>query len=117
MNPTSSGWFGPSTPEQGKLEKAELLIEGVSYEQFEADFRNNFAVIRALEIIGEASKRLPNSLRASYPEIPWKGMAGMRDRIIHGYDNVDYQIVWEFVKKDIPEIKPLVKKVLSDYTD
>jgi uncharacterized protein with HEPN domain len=97
------------------MEKAELLIEEVSYEQFEADFRINFAVIRALEIIGEASKRLPDRVRVRYPEIPWKGMAGMRDRIIHGYDNVDYQIVWEVVKKDIPTIKPLVQKVLSDY--
>ena len=44
-------------------------------------------------------------------------MAGMRDRIIHGYDNVDFQIVWEVVKKDIPKIKPLVKNVLSDYKD
>ena len=95
--------------------KSELLIEGVSYEQFETDFRINFAVIRALEIIGEASKRLPDDLRVRYPKIPWKGMAGMRDRIIHGYDNVDYQIVWEVVKKDIPAIKPLVQKVLSDY--
>jgi uncharacterized protein with HEPN domain len=99
------------------IEKTELLIEGVSYEQFEADFRINFAVIRALEIIGEASKRLPDSLREKYPEIPWKGMAGMRDRIIHGYDNVDYQIVWEVVKKDIPAIKPYVQKILNDYKE
>jgi len=99
------------------MEKAELLLEGVSYEKFEADFRINFAVIRALEIIGEASKRLPDGLRVRYPEIPWKGMAGMRDRIIHGYDNVDYQIVWDVVKKDIPMIKPLVQKVLSDYKE
>ncbi len=87
----------------------------MSHEQFEAAFRINFAVIRALEIIGEASKRLPDGLRVRYTEIPWKGMAGMRDRIIHGYDNVDYQIVWEVVKKDIPAIKPLIQKVLSDY--
>ena len=99
------------------MEKAELLIEGVNYEQFEADFRINFAVIRALEIIGEASKRLPDSLREKYPQIPWKGMAGMRDRIIHGYDNVDYQIIWEVVKKDIPAIKPLVQIILSDYKE
>ncbi len=99
------------------MEKAELLIEGVNYEQFEADFRINFAVIRALEIIGEASKRLPDDVRVKYPEIPWKGMAGMRDRIIHGYDNVDYQIIWEVVKNDIPAIEPLVEKVPSDYKE
>jgi uncharacterized protein with HEPN domain len=92
-----------------------MLLEGVDYQQFEADFRINFAVIRALEIIGEASKRLPDELRARYPEIPWKGIAGMRDRIIHGYDAVDHQIMWEVVKKDIPYLKPLVKTILSDY--
>jgi uncharacterized protein with HEPN domain len=99
------------------MEKAELLVEGISYEQFETDFRINFAVVRALEIIGEASKRIPDSVRTRYSEIPWKAMAGMRDRIIHGYDNVDYQIVWGVVKKDIPEIKPLLEKVFSDYKE
>jgi uncharacterized protein with HEPN domain len=75
------------------MDKAEILVEGFAYSQFETDFRTNFAVVRALEIIGEAAKRLPVSLREEYPEIPWRGMAGMRDRIIHGYDTVDLQIV------------------------
>jgi uncharacterized protein with HEPN domain len=79
-------------------------VEGVSYSQFENDFRINFAVVRALEIIGEAAKRLPDELRLRYPDIPWKGMSGTRDRIIHGYDNVDLQIVWDVVKRDIPQI-------------
>jgi uncharacterized protein with HEPN domain len=95
--------------------KAEELLEGVSYTQFENDYRINFAVVRALEIIGEATKRLPEELRQRYPGIPWKGMAGMRDRIIHGYDNVDLQIVWDVVKRDIPEIKPKIKQILIDY--
>lgn len=99
------------------MEKAELLVEEVSYDQFETDFRINFAVIRALEIIGEASKRLPKGLRDRYPQIPWKGMAGMRDRIIHGYDDVDYQIVWGVVKNDIPEIKPRIQKILDEYQE
>jgi uncharacterized protein with HEPN domain len=91
------------------MNKAEVLLEGVSYSQFEKDFRINFAVVRALEIIGEATKRLPEELRQRYPDIPWRGMAGMRDRIIHGYDNVDLQIVWDVVKRDIPEIKPKIE--------
>jgi uncharacterized protein with HEPN domain len=58
---------------------------------------------------------LPDDLRQSYPDIPWKGMSGMRDRIIHGYDNVDLQIVWDVVKRDIPEIKPKIEQILIDY--
>ena len=99
------------------MDKAEILLEGVTYEQFESDFRINFAVVRALEIIGEATKRLPMDLREQYPDIPWKGMAGMRDRIIHGYDNVDYQIVWDVVKDDIPRIRPQLQQILSEYED
>jgi len=98
------------------MDKAEILVEGFTYEEFEADFRTNFAVIRALEIIGEASKRVPMDVRRQYPEIPWRGMAGMRDRIIHGYDTVDLQIVWDVVQQDIPEIKPQVQRILADYT-
>ena len=97
------------------MDKAEILVEGFAYEEFETDFRTNFAVIRALEIIGEAAKRLPVSLREQYPAIPWRGMAGMRDRIIHGYDTVDLQIVWDVVKQDIPEIKPQIQQILADY--
>jgi uncharacterized protein with HEPN domain len=97
------------------MNKAIALLEDVSYTRFETDFRINFAVVRALEIIGEAAKRLPEELRQKYPDIPWKGMAGMRDRIIHGYDNVDLQIVWDVVKRDIPQIRPKVEGILKDY--
>jgi uncharacterized protein with HEPN domain len=68
-----------------------------------------------LEIIGEATKRLPDDLRQRYPDVPWKGMAGMRDRIIHGYDNVDLEIVWDVVKRDIPQIKSKIERILIDY--
>lgn len=97
------------------MNKAESLLEGVGYSQFESDFRINYAVVRALEIIGEATKRLPDDLRLQYPGIPWKGMSGMRDRIIHGYDNVDLQIVWDVVKHDFPLIKPQINRILVDY--
>ncbi len=97
------------------MEKAEILLRGVTYDQFESDFRINFAVVRALEIVGEATKCLPMTLRDQYPNIPWKQMAGMRDRIIHGYDTVDLEIVWDVVKQDIPKIKPQIQQVLRDY--
>lgn len=97
------------------MDKAEILIAGVAYEQFADDFRIHFAVVRALEIIGEATRRLPPSLRDQYPTIPWKGMAGMRDRIIHGYDTVDLGIVWNVVTQDIPGIRPGLQQIMADY--
>jgi uncharacterized protein with HEPN domain len=97
------------------MDKAEIFLEGVTYDQFEAESQINFAVVRALEIVGEATKRLPMSLREQYPGIPWKVMAGMRDRIIHGYDTVDLEIVWDVVKQDIPTIKPQIQQILTDY--
>ena len=97
------------------MDKAEMFVEGMTYEQFEDDLRANFAVTRALEIVGEATKRLPTSFREQYPDIPWKDMAGMRDKIIHGYDNVNLRIVWDVVKQDIPRIKPQIQQILANY--
>jgi uncharacterized protein with HEPN domain len=99
------------------MDKAEILLQDVTFDQFEADFRINFAVVRALEIIGEATKRLPMTLREEYPDIPWRNMAGMRDRIIHGYDVIDLEIVWDVVKKDIPQLKPKIQNILLDYEE
>ena len=97
------------------MDKAEILLDGVTYEQFDTDFRINFAVVRALEIMGEATKRLPMNVRDANPEIPWRNIAGMRDRIIHGYDSVNLQIVWDVVKTDIPQLKPQIQKILEDF--
>jgi uncharacterized protein with HEPN domain len=99
------------------MEKAEILIENVTYDQFAADFRINFAVVRALEIVGEATKRLPSALRDTYPDIPWREMAGMRDRIIHGYDTVDLRIVWDTTRRRIPAVKPQIRQILQDYPE
>jgi uncharacterized protein with HEPN domain len=96
------------------MDKAEILVQGYSFEQFEADFRTNFAVVRALEIIGEATKRLPMDLREEYPEVPWKEMAGTRDRIIHGYDNVNLRLVWDTVTQRIPAVRPLIQRIMAE---
>lgn len=99
------------------MDKAELLLNDVTYEELVADFRINFAVFRDLEIVGEATKRLPDSIREQYPNIPWREMAGMRDRLIHNYDRVDYKIVWDTVKKRIPNVKPQISQILQDFTE
>lgn len=99
------------------MHKAEMAISGVDYQQFADDFMINFVVARALEIVGEATKRLPLEVRDAYPDIPWRNMAGMRDRIIHGYDNVDFQIMWDVVTQEVPQVKPLLQQILADYND
>lgn len=97
------------------IAKIKLLVTDVTFEQFAEDFRINFAVVRALEIIGEATKRLPMEVRQEYPSIPWREMAGMRDRIIHGYDTVDLHIVWETVTQRIPALRPEIERIILDY--
>ena len=83
------------------------FTETTTIEEFQKDFRNQYAVIRALEIVGESVKRIPEDIRALEPRMPWKAMAGMRDRLIHGYDNVNIGLVWATVSTTIPALLPL----------
>jgi len=96
------------------MEKAMRFVEGMSYDEFTEDDKSIFAVIRALEIIGEAAKKIPDEIRKNYPQIPWKGMTGMRDKMSHEYFGVNLKIVWETVKERIPEAKPLFDKMFRD---
>ena len=67
-----------------------------------------------MEVIGEATKGVPETLRNNYPAVPWRDMAGMRDKVIHGYYVVDFGMVWLVVKEDIPKIKPMIVEVLRE---
>ncbi len=96
------------------MEKAMEFVEGMSYEEFAQDKKTIFAVIRALEIIGEAVKNIPPDVRKSYPQIPWKSIAGMRDKVIHEYFGVDLEVIWNTIQNRIPEAKPLFEKMLMD---
>lgn len=71
------------------------------------------AVIRRLEIIGEAVRNIPKSFRSEHPEIPWKKIAGMRDVLIHEYFGVDLELVWKIVQKDIPKLKKQISKLVG----
>ncbi len=95
------------------FESIEDFVKGLDLEEFKADDKTLSAVIRKLEIIGEATKQLSEELRSKYPDIPWKEMAGMRDRLIHFYFGVDYKLVWETVKTRIPKIKALIENVYN----
>lgn len=75
------------------------------------------AVIRNLEIIGEATKRISTELREQYPNIPWRQMAGLRDVLIHDYLKIDLQEVWEVVEIDLPDLKPKIENILQTLTE
>ncbi|QTA38230.1 DUF86 domain-containing protein [Thermosipho ferrireducens] len=98
------------------LQECEFLIENSNGLEY-ADFISNPVMIRAfirsLEIIGEAVKNLPQSFKEKYPYIPWREIAGMRDKLIHEYFGVNYEIVWKTVKKDISNLKIQINKILE----
>ncbi|MGB9627709.1 MAG: DUF86 domain-containing protein [Thermodesulfobacteriota bacterium] len=96
------------------IEAIEKFVEGMELEAVIEDDKTSSAVIRKFEIIGEAVKNIPDSMREKYSNIPWKRMAGMRNRLIHGYFGIDYKLVWGAIKVEIPKIKPELQKILKE---
>ncbi len=92
----------------------ERFVERISFEDFISNDEKSSAVIRKFEIIGEATKGLPKDLKDKHPEILWKEMAGFRDKLIHFYFGVKYELVWQAIKKRLPQIKSLIQKILED---
>ncbi|MFN8474789.1 MAG: DUF86 domain-containing protein [Anaerolineae bacterium] len=99
------------------IEKSEQFVHGMTYEEFRQDDKTVFAVVRALEIVGEATKQIPPSVRADYAEIPWREMAGMRDKLIHDYFGVNLLVVWKTATEDMPTLRPLLEAILDDADD
>ncbi|MBI5555312.1 MAG: DUF86 domain-containing protein [Elusimicrobia bacterium] len=96
------------------IEKAEIFVKGMTYERFLKDEKTIYAVVRTLEIVGEAVKNIPQERRKKYSAIPWKDMAGMRDKLIHEYFGVKTELLWRAVKNELPPISLLCKKMLKD---
>jgi len=95
------------------IDEIRDFIRGQNSESFETDRKTINAVVRSLEVIGEAAKKIPFSLKRKNPAIPWKKMAGMRDKLIHEYFGIDVGMVWKVAKEDIPKLKPMISKVVK----
>jgi len=95
------------------INDVESFILGMGFEEFKGDRKTINAVVRSIEVIGEASKRIPRSLKAKYKEVPWREMAGMRDKLIHEYFGVDVEILWKTAKDDIPPLKQVIQNMMK----
>lgn len=93
--------------------KAESFLSGITLKNFKANEEKTLAVIRALEVIGEAARNIPKQIRKKYPEVPWDEMTGMRDKLIHNYFGVNLEVVWRTVKEDLPSMTKEVMEMIQ----
>jgi uncharacterized protein with HEPN domain len=90
------------------------VSKDLKYEDLLSDETLKRAIVRSLEIIGEATKKIPADVKVKWNTIQWKNMAGMRDRLIHDYIGINYTIVWDVIKNKIPDMNKQISKLLSE---
>jgi uncharacterized protein with HEPN domain len=93
--------------------EAVELSRGKSRADLDSDRLLNLALTRLLEIIGEAANRIPDEVQSQFPQLPWLQMIGLRNRLIHGYDNVDFDILWAIITQDLPGLIAQLESILE----
>ncbi len=93
------------------VEKIKSYTENLSFDDFREDGKIIDALVRNLEIIGEAANNIPEEVKSKYPDIPWQKMISMRNKVIHEYFGVDTEIIWKTAKEDIPELDRKIKQL------
>jgi len=94
------------------IKQIELYCQNLTQSQFESDLKTQDATFRRLEIIGEAARNISRIERDQYPQIPWQEIIGTRDKLIHGYSQIDYDLVWEIIKRDLPDLKEKISAIV-----
>jgi len=94
--------------------EAVAFSQGRSRADLNSDRQLNLSLVRLLEIIGEAARGISTEFRQDHPELPWRSMVGMRDRLIHGYFDVNLDVVWETVTQDLPSLIEQLEKIVSE---
>ncbi len=96
------------------IDRIEQYIKNMSFDAFSDDQKSVDAVVRNLEIIGEAASRLPDEFKEKYSEIEWYKVVGLRHRIVHEYFGIDLEIIWQILQKDLPELRQKITRIMSD---
>ncbi|MFZ0889667.1 MAG: DUF86 domain-containing protein [Candidatus Binataceae bacterium] len=95
--------------------EAVAMVSGKTRGDLDTDRKLNLALVRLLEIVGEAANRTPADERSQYPQIPWGQIVALRNRLIHGYDSVDFDILWQIVNHDLPPLIAVLERIIAAY--
>ena len=96
------------------INKIEHYVRGMTYDTFIQDSKTVDAVVRNLEVIGEAARHVPDGIQARYPNVPWAQIVGLRNRLIHGYFAIDEEIVWDIIINELPTLRDILHHILYE---